>query len=458
MKSLPIVTIVGRQNVGKSTLFNALLRAQSAITQNSPGVTRDVLQKLVERSEFKSPFYLCDTPGLDIENLDEINTEILEISFEHLRRSDLIIHVLDHKDLRPYDHKLVALFKKDEELKQIPVLSVVNKVDTDVDEYDLEPFYQLGLNEIVPIAAVGRRNFALLFDKINFLLPSSSKTPDSAYCRIAIIGKPNSGKSSLLNTFLGFKRAVVSEVPGTTRDSVHDQFMFQEKKIEIIDTAGIRRKSKSGESLEFYSYKRTLFALSEADVVILLLDATKGLGEFDKKIFGEIQEMGKPMILAVNKWDAIPEKESNSWKKYKEKLESRLPILKERPITSLSATEKLRTHKLLELTIELFEKSQKKLTTRALNDWLTNWRGKNKVQKASGRPPKVYYATQVSQVPFKLLFFVNDSKLFPSNVLAFFRKSIVSEFGLEGLSLEIELRNRNESKEGRDDTSPRNST
>jgi GTP-binding protein len=456
MKGLPIVTIVGRQNVGKSTLFNALLRAQSAITENTPGVTRDVLQKLVERPEFKSAFYLCDTPGLDIENLDEINTEIIEISFEHLRRSDLIIHVMDHKDLRPYDHKLVDLLKRDEILKDIPVLSVVNKVDSDVDEYDLEPFYQLGLNEIVPIAATGRRNFGLLFDKINFLLPASNKKPEDPFCRIAIIGKPNSGKSSLLNTFLGFKRAVVSEVPGTTRDSVHSQFMFQEKRIEIIDTAGIRRKSKGGESLEFYSYKRTLFALSEADVVILLIDAMKGLGEFDKKIFGEIQEMGKPMILAVNKWDAVKDKESNSWKAYQEKLESRLPILKERPITSLSATEKLRTHRLLEMTIELYTKSQKKLTTRALNDWLSKWGGKNKVQKASNRPPKVFYATQVSQIPFKLLFFVNDSKLFPSNVLAFYRKNIVSEFGLEGLSLEIELRNRNENKEGRDDTSPRN--
>ena len=415
------------------------------------------MQKLVERSEFKSPFYLCDTPGLDIENLDEINTEIIEIAFEHLRKSDLIIHVMDHKDLRPYDHKLIDLLKRDDVLKDIPVLSVVNKVDTDLDEYDLEPFYQLGLIEIVPIAAVGRRNFSILYDKINLLLPKTGKKPDDPFCRIAIIGKPNSGKSSLLNAFLGYKRAVVSEVPGTTRDTVHSQFMFQEKKIEIIDTAGIRRKSKSGESLEFYSYKRTLFALGEADVVILLIDAVKGLGEFDKKIFGEIQDMGKPMILAVNKWDAVKEKETNSWKAYKEKLEARLPILKERPITSLSATEKLRTHKLLELTIELFIKSQKKLTTRALNDWLSKWGGKNRVQKASNRPPKVYYATQVSQVPFKLLFFVNDSKLFPSNILSFFRKNIVSDFGLEGLSLEIELRNRNETKEGpNDDTSPRN--
>ncbi|TGN20051.1 ribosome biogenesis GTPase Der [Leptospira idonii] len=451
MKGLPVVTIVGRQNVGKSTLFNAFLKAQSAITQNVPGVTRDVLQKLVEREEFKIPFYLCDTPGLDIESLDEISKEIIEIAFEHLRNSDLILHIMDHKDLRPYDHKLIDLLKKDETLSEIPVLSIVNKVDTDQDEYDLEPFYQLGLNEIVPISATGRRNFSLLFDKINFLLPAAKKKPEDPFCKIAIIGKPNSGKSSLLNTFLGFKRAVVSEVAGTTRDSVHSQFMFHEKKIEIIDTAGIRRQSKTGESLEFYSYKRTLFALGQADVVILLIDALKGLGEFDKKIFGEIQEMGKPMILAVNKWDAVQDKETNSWKKYQDRLEARLSILKERPVISLSATEKLRTHKLLELCVELYEKSQKKLTTRALNDWLGKWGGKNKVQKASNRPPKVFYATQVSQSPFKILFFVNDSKLFPSNILSFYRKSIVSEFGLEGLSVEIELRNRKDNtKESRE--------
>lgn len=450
MKGLPVVTIVGRQNVGKSTLFNSILRAQAAITENTPGVTRDVLQRLVDRSEFISNFILSDTPGLDIENLDEISREIIEIALEHLKSSDLILFVIDHKDLRAYDHKLIDLFKKDPDLKSIPLITLINKVDTDVDEYDLEPFYKLGLNELIPISALGRRNFPLLFDKINFLLPDPKKKPDDPFCKIAIIGKPNSGKSSLLNTFLGFKRAVVSEVPGTTRDSVSSQFMFNGKKIEIIDTAGIRRKSKSGESLEFYSYKRTLHSIGEAGIVILLIDALKGLGDFDKKIFGEIQELGKPMVLAVNKWDAVPEKETNSWKFFKERMEAKLSILKERPIVSLSAKEKLRTHKLLETVIELYEKSQKKLTTRALNDWLSKWGGKNRVQKASNRPPKVYYATQVSQVPFKILFFVNDSKLFPSNILSFYRKSIVKEFNLEGLSVEIELRNRNEGKEGRE--------
>ncbi|TGM00324.1 ribosome biogenesis GTPase Der [Leptospira jelokensis] len=450
MKGLPVVTIVGRQNVGKSTLFNAILRAQSAITENTAGVTRDVLQKTVERAEFKIPFTLSDTPGLDIENIDEISKEIIEIAFEHLRHSDLILHVIDHKDLRKYDHKLIDLFKKDEVLKEKNVLTLINKVDTEQDEYDLEPFYKLGLNELLPISALGRRNFDLLYQKINFFLPDRIKTQEDPYCKIAIIGKPNSGKSSLLNTFLGYKRAVVSDVPGTTRDSVSDQFYFQNHKLEIIDTAGIRRKSKTGESLEFYSYKRTLHSLGEADVVVLLVDAMKGLGEFDKKIFGEIQELGKPMIVAVNKWDLVPEKESNSWKDYKDRMEAKLSILKERPLLSLSAKEKLRTHKLLESVVSLFEKSQKKLTTRQLNDWLSKWGGKNKVQKASNRPPKVFYATQVSQIPFKILFFVNDTKLFPSNILSFYRKSIVKEFGLDGLAVEIELRNRNEGKEGRE--------
>ncbi|GBF49508.1 GTP-binding protein EngA [Leptospira ryugenii] len=448
MKGFPVVTIVGRQNVGKSTLFNSIVRAQSAITENIPGVTRDVLQKLVEREEFHSPFVLCDTPGLDIESLDEINTEILEIAFEHLRSSQLVLHVMDHKDLRAYDHKLISLFKKDEILSKIPVLSIVNKVDSEADEFDLELFYQAGLNEVLPISALSKRNFPLLIQKINFLLPKTNKGIQSPDCKIAIIGKPNSGKSSLLNTFLGFKRAVVSEVPGTTRDSVSSQFQFQGKKIEIIDTAGIRRQSKSSEKLEFYSYKRTLFAIQEADVVILLIDATKGFGEFDKKIFGEIQDLGKPMVLAVNKWDRIADKETNSWKLYQERLEARLPILKERPMLSLSAVEKLRTHKLLEMTWALYEKSQKKLSTRMLNDWLGKWGGKNRVQKASGRAPKVFYATQVSQVPFRVLFFVNDKELFPSNVLSFYRKNLVKEFDLNGLSVEIELRNRNEGKEG----------
>lgn len=202
MKGLPVVTIVGRQNVGKSTLFNAILRAQSAITENTAGVTRDVLQKTVERSEFKIPFTLSDTPGLDIENIDEISKEIIEIAFEHLRNSDLILHVIDHKDLRKYDHRLIELFKKDEILKDKMVLTLINKVDTEQDEYDLEPFYKLGLNELLPISALGRRNFDLLYQKINFFFQTKSKCRKTRIVKLPSLGNLTRVSRHFLTLFL----------------------------------------------------------------------------------------------------------------------------------------------------------------------------------------------------------------------------------------------------------------
>lgn len=447
MKDFPQVFIMGRQNVGKSTLFNSILKKNASITEDSPGITRDVIKHLVSRSEVNANFYLCDTPGLDLQNEQSLSKDIWEISLSQLRQADVILHVIDIGDLRPYDYELIKLLKKDEILSQIPVITLINKVDSEKEDLDLEPFFRLGLNEILPVSGLNKRNLNVLYQKLNLYLPKSDQSPEPAFCKVAIMGKPNSGKSSLLNSFLGYARALVSDIPGTTRDSVSEFFVFEGKKIEIIDTAGIRKKTKKEEGVEFYSYTRTLKALEEADIVLLMIDAEKGFGEFDKKIFGEIQAMGKPMILAVNKWDLISEKETNTWRDFQRKLEDRLPALKDRPMLSISATERQRTHKLLNLTVELTEKSRKKITTRALNDWLGKWKGKLKVQKASNRPPKVFYATQVSSTPFRFLFFVNDAKLFPDNILSFYRKNIIEQFDLNGLTVEIELRSRKEEED-----------
>lgn len=447
MKDFPQVFIMGRQNVGKSTLFNAILKKNASITEDSPGITRDVIKYLVSRSEVNSTFYLCDTPGLDLKNEESLSKDIWDISLSQLKEADIILHVIDVGDLRPYDHELIRLLKKDEVLSQIPVVTLINKVDSEKEDLDLEPFFRLGLNEILPVSGLNKRNLNVLFQKLNLYLPKSDQSPEPAFCKIAILGKPNSGKSSLLNSFLGYARALVSDIPGTTRDSVSEFFLFEGKKVEIVDTAGIRKKTKSEEGVEFYSYRRTLKALEEADLVLLLIDATKGFGEFDKKIFGEIQAMGKPMILVVNKWDLISEKETNTWRDFQRKLEARLPAIQDRPMLSISATDRQRTHKLLSMAISLTEKSRKKITTRALNDWLGKWKGKLKVQKASHRPPKVFYATQVSSNPFRFLFFVNDPKLFPDNILSFYRKNIVEQFDLNGLTVEIELKGRKEGEE-----------
>lgn len=450
-KNPPIVSIVGRQNVGKSTLFNALLKKKLAITEDYPGVTRDVLQARVLNPEKGLDFFLCDTPGLDIERPEGLEEAVLENAFRQLSKSDLVVFLLDLREVTSYDSKLIEQFRKDPELNSIPVLFCVNKVDHPEDEEDLDSFYRMGLSEILPISAIGRRNLHLLLEKIAFLLPGANRQirdsdsepgeekPDEDF-RLAIVGKPNSGKSSLLNALCGFDRAVVSDVAGTTRDSVDTSISFEGKKIRITDTAGIRKKSDKAEALEFYSYQRTRKTIQSSDVVIHLLDALKGFGEFDKKIVSLLQEEGKPFLLAVNKWDTVPEKDNKSFNDYKERLYSRFPLLKEVQIITLSAKEKQRIYKLMEMTLDLAERSKRKVSTSELNQSLRAWMAEAGRSFSANRPPKMLYCTQVSVSPFHLILFVNHVDYFKSNLLSFLKKKLTDKYKLQGIPIRLELR------------------
>lgn len=440
MKFLPKVFVIGRQNVGKSTLCNAILKQNKSITEDTPGVTRDVIQSDVLVGSSK--FALCDTPGLDMPQ-SELSSKIREVALSLLPQASVILHLLDAHDLRDYDHFLVELLRKEEALRDIPTLTLVNKVDKESEEAELEPFYRLGLQEIIPISAKLKRNLGRVFEKLDQYLPKKGSLNREISGKICILGKPNSGKSSLLNSFLGYERAVVSSEAGTTRDSVSERFAFDGKWVEVVDTAGIRRQSKR-DGLEYYSFTRTEKSLESSDIALLLVDATKGFGEYDKKIFGQVQAKGKPILVGISKWDLVKDKGSNSLRDMQKRMEERFPPLKEIPMVFFSSLERQRTHKLLETILELKSRSEKKITTRALNDWLTEWKGKTKVQKAGNRPPKVYYATQVNSNPFRFLFFVNDTALFPPNILAFYRKGIREVFGLDGLTIEIETRARKE--------------
>jgi GTP-binding protein len=441
MKKPPIVTVIGRQNVGKSTLFNRLAGKRGhSITKNIPGVTRDTLEILVEREELISAILLRDTPGLDIESIDELSTDILEVSFQHLRESQLIIHVIDKKDIRDYDYRLIELLRKDPFLKKIPVLFVANKSDTDADDSDLEELYRMGIQDPIPVSALGKKNLSLVFEKINFYLPNKSTHALQPDLRISIAGKPNSGKSSLMNAILGYKRSVVSEIAGTTRDSLNSFLQYKEKLIEITDTAGIRKKSKKAESIEFYSYTRSLRAMEDSDVVIFLLDATKGVGEFDKKIFAYLEKSGKPVVIGFNKWDLIEDKTHKTLDEYKKDVLSRFPAMKDKPILTISALTRQRVSKLLDEVLSMAEKANLKVTTSVLNKKIREWLADGKIARASKRPPKVKYATQISSSPFHLVFFVNSKELFTPQVLSYFRKKINDEFSLGGVPVKIEIR------------------
>lgn len=442
MNDFPIVSIVGRQNVGKSTLFNCLLKRKMAITYDYPGVTRDIIEVFVENDAFEKKFYLCDTPGLDIENINDLSASIIEVSFNQLMNSNLIIYLLDKNHVTEYDYKLVDLFKKDKRINDKNILYCLNKFDNPQDDLDIEFYYKMGITELIPISALGRNNIKLLYEKINFFLKDSKVGSVSGTdFKVSIVGKPNSGKSSFLNSLLGFNRAVVSEIAGTTRDTVNSIYKMDDYTIELLDTAGIRRASSNSEdSIEFYSYKRTLNAIENSDIVLHLIDAKKGIGEFDKKIYAIIREKGKALILVINKWDLVEDKESNTLEEYKRDLISRFPPVKDIPIVSISATEKLRVKKVIDECVKIHKKLNTKISTSELNQKIRSWASETKVVSLSKKVPKILYVTQISTSPFKLIFFVNHEVLFKPSILAYFKRRLTEEYKLQGMQIEIEVR------------------
>ncbi len=448
MTKIPTVSLVGRQNVGKSTLFNAILKKRVAITHDYPGVTRDVIRYLVSKEDLAHKFYLCDTPGLDIENLNDMSSSVIEVSFQQLLDSDVIVYLIDKNDVRDYDFKLIKLFQGDKRFVGKNIIYCANKSDNPEADFDLEFFYRQGINEVLPISALGRRNIKLLLEKIDFFIKDfKDTTVQPVDLKIAIVGKPNSGKSSLLNALLGYNRSVVSEIAGTTRDSVNAIIKHESKHIEIIDTAGIRKASKnSTDSLEFYSYTRAVDTIVNSDVVIHMLDATKGIGEYDKKIFSLVREKGKPILFAVNKWDLIEDKDGKTFDKYKELMISRFNPTVNVPVISISAIQRQRVQKLLAECIKLKEKSEIKVTTHELNKKVKTWMDEGRFSIVAKRTPKVLYVTQVSSTPFKVILFVNHAQLFKSSVVSYLKKKLVETYKLVGIPVEIEIRSERDKK------------
>lgn len=441
--NVPKVSIVGRQNVGKSTLFNTILKKRIAITHDYPGVTRDVLQILIDHEDIGKKFFLCDTPGLDIENINDLTSSIIELSFKQLLESDVIVFLIDCKDIREYDFKLIKLFREDARFQKKNIIYCANKADNPNEDYNFELLYREGIQEVLPISALGRRNIKLLLEKIIFFLKD---TPDKneikkADFKVAIVGKPNSGKSSLLNAFLGYNRVAVSKLAGTTRDSINATIHHEGKLIEIVDTAGIRKVSKkTKDSLEYYAYTRAVKSIQEANVVIHLLDATKGIGEFDKKIFSMIYKQGKPIIFAVNKWDLIEDKDGKTFDTYKSLMIQRFHPVSEVKVISISAEQRQRVQKLLSECIAIFEKTNIKIPTNELNKKLQSFLSEAKFAHNNKKAPKLLYATQVSSSPFKLVLFVNHEELFKTSVLNFLKKKLASAYQLQSIPVLLEVR------------------
>ncbi len=423
MKKLPAVSIVGRQNVGKSTLFNALLKSQKSIVDSFPGLTRDIISSQITHGDVV--FTISDTPGLDLASSSELSEQIIENAKEYLSKSSVILLILENPGPDSFDLELMEILRK----LSIPTVVAVNKMDSPEKLENMTNFYEMGFNEVIPISAKRKWNIKLLLDNIIPYLPVKKTAVRNPDLKIALVGRPNAGKSTLLNSFMGFERSVVSDIPGTTRDSVDDSFMYHEQLIEIIDTAGIRKKSKINEDIEFYSFTRTIDSLKKCDVAIHLIDATMGLTENDKKISDEIIKSRKPIIIAINKWDEI-DKDHRTFNEFREKLIFKFYRAADFPIISISAKNRQRINKLIKTALQLGEKARQRIDTPTLNRVVTELQSKGRIPQL-GEKIRIYYSTQIETVPPQFKFFVNNPLLFKRDVVRYFEKSIQEIFRRE---------------------------
>ncbi|MFW5862800.1 MAG: ribosome biogenesis GTPase Der [Spirochaetota bacterium] len=431
IRGIPSVSIVGRQNVGKSTLFNAIINEKRAIVDEHPGLTRDILSFRVSYKDYS--FEIKDTPGLDLAKESELSENILENARRHLQQSDLILLLLETPAPRSFDADLVQLVRK----LNVPAVVAVNKMDHPEDMDNLVNFYELGISEFIPISALRKKNLPLMMDKIISFLPQKNPEEILSDHDIAIVGRPNSGKSTLLNAFIGYDRSVVSDIPGTTRDSVDEIFKFKGQNIRIIDTAGMRRKRRIQNSVEYYSLSRTIDSIKRCDVAVHLIDATMGITETDKKISDEIIKAHRPTIIAINKWDAI-EKDDKTFDKFKDRLIFKYYRAADFPIISISASNKTRIHKLLETACDLHERAEKRIETAKLNKML------EQIQRSHAMPLlgdtlKIYYATQVDTVPPHIKLFVNNPELFKRDVKRFIEKTLQEKLNWKGIPVVLSL-------------------
>lgn len=426
----PIVAIVGRPNVGKSTLFNRMTGKSDAIVDDLSGVTRD--RKYGEVSWSGKIFRLIDTGGYVPDSLDLFEKAIREQVEIAIEESDAIIFVVDAKaGLLPFDSEIAALLR----MSSKNVFFVVNKIDNDKDEAKLADFYALGLDPVYDLSAAVGRKIGDFLDVIINALPFDETDVDETKLKLALVGKPNVGKSSLTNALLGQDRSIVTDVPGTTRDSIDSTLKFYGEEIILIDTAGLRKKKKVNENVEFYSTIRTLKSIAECHVAIVLVDAQLGIEKQDLKIVQEAIDRRKGVIIAVNKWDLI-EKDSNTAKKFEDQIQEQLGGLDYIPIIFISALTKKRIFNVIELAKKVYEERNKKIPTNELNEIMLNEiNNMPPPSTPTGKEIKIKYITQAAGTYPVFLFFANEAKHIPSNYKRYLEKTIRKNFGFEGVTI-----------------------
>lgn len=434
----PLVAIVGRANVGKSTLFNRLTHSKLAIVEDEPGVTRDRLYRDVNWNG--KTFTLIDTGGIEVFSEDEILKNVRFQAQVAIDEADLILFMVDQKVGLAQDDEIIAqmLRKSGKE-----VIVVVNKLESFDDLSPIYEFYSLGFSQVIGISASHGSNTGDLLDEVVFTLaklPEETEKNDS-HIKIAVIGRPNVGKSSLTNIIIGEDRSIVSDVAGTTRDAVDSDFYWHGEKFSIVDTAGMRKRKKIEYNIERYSVSRSLYAVDKSDVVLAVINAEEGLIEQDKKIIGYAHEEGKGIILIVNKWDLI-EKDNKTQKEFMEKLRAELLFLSYAPILFVSAKTRQRVSKIMEMVKAVAETRMLRLSTSVLNEILRDAILKNPPPTDKGKRLKIYYMTQVGTAPPSFALFVNDESLMHFSYMRYLENRIRDYFVFEGTRLQFFLRER----------------
>ncbi len=441
-KNKPVVAVVGRPNVGKSTLFNALAGRKISIIEDTPGVTRDRIY--ADCTWLNYEFTLIDTGGIEPDSKDVILSQMREQAQIAIEMADVILFMVDLKTgPLDADSKVATILRKTSK----PVLLVVNKVDNPTKQMaDVYEFYNLGIGDPWPISSANRTGLGDLLDEVvrHFKASDADEEDDDAV-HVAIVGKPNVGKSSIINRLIGENRVIVSDIAGTTRDAIDTRVRHDGKEYVLIDTAGIRRKNKIKGSLERYMILRTVGAVERSDITVLVIDAQEGITEQDAKIAGIAHENGKAVIVAVNKWD-LPEKDNHTIKEFTDKIRSVLSFLSYAEILFISAKTGQRLPKLYE-TIDLVSANQNmRIQTGVLNEIINEACVMQQPPSDKGRMLRIFYATQVGVKPPTFVLFVNDKELMHFSYQRYLENRIRDTFGFRGTPLRFIIRERNQDK------------
>ena len=437
----PIVAIVGRPNVGKSTLFNIFANSRISIVEDTPGVTRDRLYADTEWLD--NEFMMVDTGGIEIMNTDKIAVSIRQQAQIAIAEADVILFVCDARaGITHEDAEVAKMLRQSKK----PIVLAINKADSPKQEMEIFEFYNLGIGEPIPVSAANHLGLGDLLDAVVEKFPETSAYGEDGNedeIKVALIGRPNVGKSSIFNTLVGEERSIVSDVAGTTRDAIDTPVIREGQKFLFIDTAGMRRKARIDEPIEKYSIIRSLRAVDRSDVVLMVIDAIDGVTEQDKKIAGYAHEAGKGIVLVVNKWD-LYDKDNTSTLRYTENLRRELVFMQYAPVVFVSAMTKQRIHRLPEVIHYVAEQNAMRISTSVLNQVVEDAIAINPPPTEKGQRLKLLYATQVKIKPPTFVIFVNEPEIMHFSYQRYLENKLREAFGFEGTPLQMIIRGKNE--------------